>query len=309
MIARGVTAAGYHDRASTGAWSAAGTRVLLAIALATMPAPGTIAGDDQVAVTFLANEGFLLEGGGKRVLIDALQGDGLRGYPALTGERRRSLEHGEAPFDRIDLVLASHAHGDHFDPAAVAAFLRRVPGAGFVSTAQAVGRLREQEGFAALAPRVVGFKPQGATRERVEIAGIPVELFGLSHGDTENLGILVTLGGRKLLHVGDTDADAAELAGHRLAAEGIDVALVPYWYFLSEAGRSAVTEQIRARHVVAMHLPTADASPDWFAPAASLDELLGRLGRDAPTVTLFRQPLERKTFPERAPEPAPAPRP
>lgn len=263
----------------------------------------------DLAVTFLANNGFLIEAGGKRVLVDALVGDGLRGYPAPAGELRRKLELAQPPFDSVDLVLASHFHRDHFDPAAVAGYLRRVPHARFVSTAQAVGRLRERDDFAALAERLVGFAPAPGKRERLAIAGIDLQLFGLSHGDTENLGIVLELEGHRILHVGDADADAEELRRHELPAETLDVVLVPYWYFLSASGRDAVGREIGARQVIGMHVPAADAPADWFAPATSLEALYERLERDAPGVTLFRTPLERRTFPPAPRAEPPASRP
>ena len=47
-------------------------------------------------------------------------------------------------FAGVDLILASHFHGDHFDAASVARHLRANPEAVFLSTNQAVAELCEQ---------------------------------------------------------------------------------------------------------------------------------------------------------------------
>ncbi|MFQ5351382.1 MAG: MBL fold metallo-hydrolase, partial [Thermoanaerobaculia bacterium] len=88
----------------------------------------------EVQVIYLANEGFLLEAGETKVLVDALFGEGLRGYPVVPAPIRAELEGARGRFAGVDLILASHFHGDHFDAAAVARHLRANPGAVFLST-------------------------------------------------------------------------------------------------------------------------------------------------------------------------------
>jgi hypothetical protein len=70
------------------------------------------AGPDSLVITFLANEGVMLSSGGTTVLIDALFGDGLRGYGIVTQPTRTALERGQPPFDRVNAVLATHVHND-----------------------------------------------------------------------------------------------------------------------------------------------------------------------------------------------------
>lgn len=167
-------------------------------------------------ITYLANEGFLLAGGGEKVLVDALFGDGLAGYAVVPAELRSKLEAAQPPFDGVDLVLATHFHDDHFDPRAVGRFLAAAPQARFVSTPQAVERLRtEYDGFEGIAPRVRAVLPAEGDAERLESDGVALTVYNLHHGrgrPIENLGFLVEVGGARLLHVGDTMVDAEELA-------------------------------------------------------------------------------------------------
>lgn len=135
-----------------------------------------------VEVTHLANEGFLLRAGDTAVLIDALFGDGIDGYPAVPPEPRRRLEEAKGEFAGVDLVLATHYHGDHFDAEAVARHLTSNPGARFVSTRQAVDELRRVVGFDGFADRVEGHWPDEGATARVELPGVAVTILNLHHG-------------------------------------------------------------------------------------------------------------------------------
>ena len=89
---------------------------LLAVTLLTLAIanelPRTEAGSTEptaatgVEITYLANEGFLLAAGEKKVLIDALF-PGITNYPAVPEPIRSRLERAETPFDGVDLVLAT----------------------------------------------------------------------------------------------------------------------------------------------------------------------------------------------------------
>lgn len=98
----------------------------------------------------------------------------------------------------------------------------------------------------------------GSTCREV-IAGITVHLLGLPHGgerhrQVEHLGYIVELGGRRVLHVGDTDISEAAFAPLRLDTARIDVALLPAWMVTSREGRQVIERWIRPRQVVAIHV-------------------------------------------------------
>jgi hypothetical protein len=78
-------------------------------------------------VTYLANEGFMIAGGGRKILIDALFGEGLDGYAVVSPAQRALLEQAREPFADVDAVFATHFHDDHFNAAAVLAHLMRNP--------------------------------------------------------------------------------------------------------------------------------------------------------------------------------------
>jgi L-ascorbate metabolism protein UlaG (beta-lactamase superfamily) len=120
-------------------------RVLIALLALLAASAGSAAdGSSEVAlrVRYVGNEGFVVEGDGRRVAIDALFGEGIPGYAAAPAPLRAELERGTGEWGSVAVALATHHHGDHFDPAAVGRFLEANPEARFVSTPQAVERLR-----------------------------------------------------------------------------------------------------------------------------------------------------------------------
>lgn len=284
------------------------TNILILIGLLTATAALFVFGSAEppsqkapLTLTYLGNEGFLIEHGEHKILIDALTAQDPT-YVLKPAEVRQSLRRAEAPFDDIDLMLATHHHHDHFDPDGVSEHLLANPRTRFVSTPQAVERLRRgHPAWQEIRERARGEYP--STGKRVTLSDLPfrVELLRLHHGlerrpPTENLGFLIELGGWKLLHIGDTEAVERDFAPYALADEPVDIALIPSWYFARSPWSGVIEKMVRPRHWVVMHL-----APDWHreAKTSGQREALGRverLGKTHPETIVFREALERHVF-------------
>ena len=241
---------------------------VLAIVAATLSMGSTRsrgpASQDGVSITFLANEGVLLSSGSKHVLIDALFLKYETGFAIPADSTRVALASARSPFDAVALVLVTHRHGDHFHPAPVVAHLLANPRATLLTSRQVIDSLRGRlPADARLAPRLRARTTTPGARRREVVGGIEVELLGLPHGGrrhrgVEHLGYIVHLGGRRVLHVGDTDFSEATFAPFRLDTARIDVALLPHWMVTSREGRRVIERWIRPRHVVAFHVTEDD---------------------------------------------------
>ena len=98
----------------------------------------------------------------------------------------------------------------------------------------------------------------------VKNAVIDFEILGLGHGSErfrwiQNLGHIIKLGGKKLLHVGDADTAAENFERFNLDEEEIDIAFIPFWFLLEEDGLRVVKEQIKPKHIIAVHISPAEA--------------------------------------------------
>lgn len=200
----------------------------LRTAPAAIPARRT-GGGGALAAFWLGQAGFLLEGGGRRVLIDAYLSDTLaekyRGKP-FPHVRMTPPPIAPGALEDLDLVLATHAHTDHLDPGTLGPVAAASPACRFVVPASA----REVARARGVPPdRLV---PASAFAP-LEVAGVRVHPLPSAHeqlaideaGEHRFLGYLIELGGATVYHPGDCVPypDLRAL----LARYAVDLALLP----------------------------------------------------------------------------------
>jgi L-ascorbate metabolism protein UlaG (beta-lactamase superfamily) len=225
------------------------------------------------SLTYLANEGLVLEGKGGRIFIDAFFGDGLPDYPVVPATLRDSMERGLERFAGPAAALTTHAHRDHFDPAALVRYLDSNAEALAVGPVGIAARLDSVS--PGLRIRTRELAPTGTRPATLEIGWARVQALAIPHGHTvrpvEHVAYLITLDGTTALHIGDTNSDPKTWPGLGLRPGGVDLALVPFWYALDQDRFASLLEVTRARTVVLLHLPR---TPDrgWDATARELRE-------------------------------------
>ena len=133
-----------------------------------------------VEITYIANEGVLISGGGKQVLIDGLHREYERDYAFLPPADREKIRTAKAPFDKIDLILVSHRHLDHFHAESVGLHLQHNPNAQLVSSQQVVEEVEKNfNGYQAIKARMTGATPPWKERVAMKVAGIDFEILRL----------------------------------------------------------------------------------------------------------------------------------
>ncbi len=243
----------------------------------------------HASITFLANEGVLLAGGGRKVLIDALFGDYGPAFARPADSTQRQLEQARSPFDSVNVILVTHRHGDHFGAREMALHLQASPTTTLVAPSQVIDSLQQYAPARQLAPaRLQGKSVQAGTRRRETINGVTIELLGIPHGggvlrrQPEHLGYVVDIGGRRILHVGDTGTEEEAFAALRLDTARIDVALLPIGMIEGAEGRRIVSTWIKPRQIVEIHLgrgatPSANAGTMNGTPVRRFARSLERL--------------------------------
>jgi L-ascorbate metabolism protein UlaG (beta-lactamase superfamily) len=285
-------------RGATWAGALAGVGVLLAIA-----GPPAIAQSQRVAsdtavsrgdvrsnsVTYVGNSGFLIWVGNRKILVDALF-EGIGGGYAPPAAVRAALLDARPPFDGIDLVLATHTHGDHFTASLVRQCLKDNPRAVFAGPVDAV------EAVTKLGGRGMALRVPDGGQTTFEVNGISVKAFPISHGNPPpgvpgivNLAYLISVGGKKFLHPGDIDASLlgpAQVRAWGLPAERIDVAFVQHFLLGIQQGPiPLVVDGIAARYVAVSHLQYTGGEPDY-----------AQIGKNFPNAILFRNEMESWTI-------------
>jgi L-ascorbate 6-phosphate lactonase len=178
--------------------------------------------DGVVLLCRLGQSGVLLRGGGRTIAID----------PFLSPHPDRAVPYVPAERLRCDLVLITHAHDDHLDPPSLRALLASEPACRVIAPVDVVPEL---EGAGVDAERIVGM----AAGQRAEVSGVVVDAVAALHapepgvparsasraGGAEFLGYVLTLGGNRIYHAGDTWW--WEGLDDVLRSARVDVALLP----------------------------------------------------------------------------------
>lgn len=259
----------------------------------TLPPLDPVAQQTAVEITYIANEGVLISAGGKQVLIDGLHRNerAFSHYAFLPPAEREKIETAQAPFDKIDLLLVSHRHYDHFHAEAVGQYLKHNSKAALVSSQQVVSDVTQNfKEYGAIKTRVMSVTPPLKERVDVKVAGIEFEMLGLGHGsgsfrEIQNLGHIVKLGGKKFLHVGDVEPDKEIFAKFNLAEAGIDIAILPFWFLTQQEGQAIIKEQIKPKHLIAVHMETLKAA-----------KITSQIKEAFPDAAIFTVMLEKRRY-------------
>ncbi len=283
-------------------------RATMGIVLAAILAmASTSSAENAAKVHYIANEGFLVEVGAQKVLIDALFDNQSITWCHVPDEMTlQKMENAEAPFDGVDLILVTHAHPDHFSPQSVIRRLRSDPAAVVIGPPQMVAALdaagaTKQE----IEERIVEVDLELFESTALDVAGIGGRAYRLKHSeyvtedpetgekidrhrDVENLIYLIEIGGKRLLHVGD----AVLSQNPELFNDGVfekvdlDIAFLEYFDW-SEETKAILDRWISADFVVFMHLPTQ---------VDEIETISQRLELTYPNRVIFDTPLQIREF-------------
>lgn len=196
-----------------------GMALLLGLVTALAGAAGSASGQ-----TFLANNGVMYgEPGEALVVIDGLFRFYRDIYPPLPDSLRERLEAAEAPFDGATFVLATHRHGDHMHPEAMASYLCAEPAAVALVPEEIRGEVEDAAECHSAAERLV------SGTERIERDGVSVRPVSVPHANPErfahieNRAYVIEMGGLRIVHLGDSNLS------EELAAEPVDILTTPFW--------------------------------------------------------------------------------
>jgi L-ascorbate metabolism protein UlaG (beta-lactamase superfamily) len=199
---------------------------------------------NDVRVTYVGNAGFLIRVGDRKILIDPLPEDA-----------KDALMNARPPFNDVNLILITHNHGDHFDPAMIRPFLKNSPGSRLISTAQVTGQLAE------FGNRIITLAATKGKRDQTDVDGIRIQAIYLAHnpvrsGEIEdiNFGYLVTVNNIHLFHTGDCAVSQVDMTEPLSPGKRIDFAFIGHFYFTEDPLRKKfVREWIDGIYAIPSH--------------------------------------------------------
>jgi len=247
---------------------------------------------EEAVIRYIGTDGFLIEAGSKTVLVDGL----VRNPWGYTNTPERALalmKDGQAPFEKIDLLLFSHAHRDHFEPQMALDVLASHPRAVLVGDGLVSRELHDTgpDAVKALGSRIMTMDVKIGERKDLTVSGIPLIVLGVNHADREpaylTLGYIMDLGKFRIYHQGDIypDANMPLLSSIPWESLGIDIAFFDPFFLQDGQSRRIVMERIRPSAIILMHM-REDESERYFTELRPV----------VPQVLVFRGPMESKRF-------------
>lgn len=212
----------------------------------------------NLTVTYIGNEGFLLQGQEKRVIIDALFDQSFGYYLVPSAYTINRIQQNLKPFDNPDVYLVTHNHGDHFTASMVNEQMQHNTGTYLCGPQDVVSSLATLAGYSSYSSRVVNLTPSYYKSIDTTINEIKFRILRMHHGggDIVNTGYLFELNGIKILHVGDYGSqDVIDMDTFKLKDENIDIAFIGYGDYVYNAdSRNAITKGINAKYYILMHV-------------------------------------------------------
>jgi L-ascorbate metabolism protein UlaG (beta-lactamase superfamily) len=260
-------------------------------------------------ITYIANEGFLINVGDKSILIDAIFGDKKYGFCDIPDTAQIStMIEAKEQFSNIDLIAVTHGHIDHFYAPFVSDHLTNNKKGKFISCEQAIGKLAETDNYKDIETRLIEITPDSLTHQDTVINGIDVKVFRLKHGpyyvknpetgerinrhrNVENLGFLFNINGVKIFHCGDSDPSCiSDYENFCLDKENIDIAFLGRGFIWSSDcdGIDIIRDYINPKHIILMHIHH-DQNKHFIDVAEQVKD-------DFPSVKIFEKQMGTKNY-------------
>ncbi len=246
----------------------------------------------SLEISYIANEGFMIATPRKTVLVDALIQNPW-GYLNTPAQAYAKMKDSAAPFAKLDLLLFSHAHRDHFEPSMALELMASHRDIHLVGNSVTVGELEQAAGskWAAIKSRIHDLNPQWGTVLAPTVSGIKMKVFPVNHGDPSRpyvtLAYIMYLDGITVLHLGDIHpmANVDHFPKFDLAKESIDIAFIDPFFLQNEAGRKILADHLRPLKIILMHMRPNE-----------VDRYAQEIGRDHDNLLVFHEPMEKKSF-------------
>jgi L-ascorbate metabolism protein UlaG (beta-lactamase superfamily) len=222
--------------------------------------------EDNAKAHYLGNEALLIEHQNTKILFDPFFHNNFNYYTLVPEQTRQDIFANKAPYNDIDAILISHAHGDHFDVADVIRYLKSYPNVQLIAPAQAIRQIQLANDNSAIKAQLHGFDlAKGQAAQSLQISPeLFVEAVRIPHAGwpqratVENLVYRVTMAKKVVvMHMGDADPLPAHFEEHQQfwPLRVTNHAFPPYWFSMSKAGNRILNEIIKAEAVTGIHVP------------------------------------------------------
>jgi ribonuclease BN (tRNA processing enzyme) len=221
---------------------------------------------DISQATYLGNEGVMVKSGNITILFDPFFHNSYGNYTLVPSEIRDAIFNNKAPYDKVNALFISHAHGDHFDKNDVLTYLLTHAKVKLIAPKQAVDLLRTLKGFENIKNQITSIElEKGSPPKKLSIDGIQIEAVRIPHAgwpsraEVENIVFRVMLNDSiVVMHMGDADPNQSHFneQSQFWPKKTTNTAFPPYWFSLSKSGKLILEDTINAKDFIGVHVPT-----------------------------------------------------
>ena len=230
--------------------------------------------NERLQITHTASSGVLINIEETYLGVDLFSRDPDELYPDTPAKLKKELlqmiEQG-----KMQTLLFTHGHGDHFCLEDVMEALGRDPGLTIISTEEVIQRIRKQAEVAGYAAgcNLVAIAPTEQENRKVVLPGIAMELFNSKHMgeqyiDVQNLAALLEVGGRKLFIPGDAWPTKELFERAARWSEELDLMVAPFPLIGLPTTRRLIDKSLKVKQILAVHLPRPQKDAQGWAASA-----------------------------------------
>jgi Predicted Zn-dependent hydrolases of the beta-lactamase fold len=175
----------------------------------------------ELKITYLANCGFLYDGDKSKVLIDPFGTEYGNFFYLPSNETKEKIIKGNIPFNKVDILLITHIHGDHFNAKLTERFLLNNSKVKMICPSQVYMQMKDScNSFAQIEAQIISPSLSIDESKKIKINGITVTVIRMQHGTnrsldglsytdytdyekTENFGYIIHFDKKNIFHQGD----------------------------------------------------------------------------------------------------------
>ena len=214
----------------------------------------------KINIRYIANSGVLIANKEKKVLLDGLHITFVKPYFSVDDATLEQIILSKAPYDKIDLMLFTHHHLEHFDAYTVCETLKKNRFTQLIATPTITKLLKESTNFdPVIISQINNFEIPRGKSIIANIKNLPVEIIAMRHDgekykNIENFSYFFELGSTTFFHCGDSAPIYKNFEECNIFNKKIDILMVPFPFMGLREGRRII-EEINPKQLIVMHLP------------------------------------------------------
>ena len=222
---------------------------------------------EQLATTtYLGNEAVMVTNGQIKIVFDPFFHNNYNIYQLVPDDILQAIFDNKAPYDEIDAIFVSHAHGDHFAADVMLKYLTSHPKTKLIAPKQAIDQLLELENSQSVASQISAVELKyGDQPHTIKLGDLLIEAVRIPHSgwptsrtEISNLVFRVTMDNTvTVMHMGDADPNDVHFKPYEKYWQSnlTNTAFPPYWFLYSSNGTEILENRINAQVSIGVHVP------------------------------------------------------